>query len=547
MWHSYHALVDRSCLRDLIGEIERESFALRGGCNSIGLLEEVTVGNGREIRFVRRPGSYGIYESAWSCLHKFASQNHLTHRDVVELVAIRTSAGRAVTWGKLQRDLNTSYGFDLERLAGVLELDQGNVSSMFTEHWTIPKDTAGFIYLRFCPKCIENGFHTALFQYELFQRCPWHNVPLKDGCPACGHFVYYTFDKESASNPYGCRCGEQLWKGVLTLEWPQNTPKLAEDSLNEYLAWKQIIDSSISEWNKALGVKVRSIIRGPRTDPSTKSLEYLAHQHMPMSQRLRNSISKVPNIRTVLYTCGIKPQKLKNLSSTRDTDSEVLKRVAERHIADDCTAIIKSINRRIKKSLLSRHRQCLVGSYEQMIEGPTRSASLSRHIFVCPWHEAYLCWHAHWFNEPGSSNANEFSTLSKRLDTQIQRWTHMVKSISELPKVRWVIRHVIAEQALSVFRESLLQARDTYSENHAILRTRLTIDTQTSPHFYLREEDNEAVTLFLAYPGVIELLQEAKSFPKNHGKEALRGRASVIQSTALRRPGTYVEGSNWRL
>ena len=504
------------------------------------------MGNGREIRFVRRPGSYGIYESAWSCLHKFTSQNHLTCRDVVGLVASRTSSGRPVTWGRLQRDLNTSYGFDMGRLAGVLELDQSNLASMFTEYWTIPKETSGSIYLRFCPVCIEDGFHTALFQYKLFARCPWHDVSLEDGCPSCGHFINYTFDKETASNPYGCSCGERLWKGLHAWDWSRNKLDLAEDSLDEYLSWKELLLASTSEWNKAFGVLNNSISRGPLADPSANSLEYLAHYHEPMPQRLRRSISKTPTVRTIIYTCGISSRSTQTYARTRNSDAGVIKRIAERYIADDCTAIIKSINRRIKKSLLTRHRLCLTGSYQLMIEGPNRSAFPPRHIFACPWHEAYRCWRAHWFDESGRITS-VFSTLSRRLDNLIQHWAHMVTSISELPKARWIIRHVVTEQALSEFRESLIQARNGYSEDYVRLRMNLSIDVQSEPHFYLRDTDEESIALFVAYPGVIKQLQDAEFFPKNHGKEVQRTRANVIRATALRRPGTHWERPNWRL
>ncbi|MDX1506654.1 MAG: hypothetical protein R3358_00150 [Woeseiaceae bacterium] len=129
----------------------------------------------------------------------------------------------------------------------------------------------------------------------------------------------------------------------------------------------------------------------------------------------------------------------------------------------------------------------------------------------------------------------------------IQRWAHMVTSISELPKARWIIRHLVAEQALSEFRESLIQAKDGYSEDHVRLRMNLSIDVQSEPHFYLRDTDEESIALFVAYPGVIRQLQDAECFSKNHGKETERTRANVIRATALRRPGTHWEKSNWRL
>src|ERR1035437_9692216 len=43
-----------------------------------------------------------------------------------------------------------------------------------------------FPHLRYCPDCMKTGFHSILFQFPLFSRCPEHNVPLIERCPSCG-------------------------------------------------------------------------------------------------------------------------------------------------------------------------------------------------------------------------------------------------------------------------------------------------------------------------------------------------------------------------
>lgn len=40
--------------------------------------------------------------------------------------------------------------------------------------------------LRFCPACLEQGYHTHLFQLPWWQRCPVHDLHLLSECPSCG-------------------------------------------------------------------------------------------------------------------------------------------------------------------------------------------------------------------------------------------------------------------------------------------------------------------------------------------------------------------------
>lgn len=40
--------------------------------------------------------------------------------------------------------------------------------------------------LRYCPRCLATGWHSALFQHLALRSCPQHGVPLATGCPRCG-------------------------------------------------------------------------------------------------------------------------------------------------------------------------------------------------------------------------------------------------------------------------------------------------------------------------------------------------------------------------
>lgn len=40
-------------------------------------------------------------------------------------------------------------------------------------------------HLRYCPLCLEDHFHSVLFQFDGLAKCHIHHVPLEDVCPHC--------------------------------------------------------------------------------------------------------------------------------------------------------------------------------------------------------------------------------------------------------------------------------------------------------------------------------------------------------------------------
>lgn len=497
----------------------------------------------RSGRFVRRPDSYHRYESAWSCLNKFVYQNRFALRDVIGLVAER-SGDKPVTWGRLNQDLNTAKGFDFDRLARALEIEVNQAELMFTDRWLLPQKPLTSIWLRFCPTCIASGFHTPLFQYNLFLTCPWHKLSLEDRCPSCHHPVDYTFGKESTLHPYGCkRCGNSLWNEISTWNWPRITGSEREGVLESYLTWRDSFNNSMTGWNKEVTPSYNLFDERSPEDPGTSSIEFWAHCHLPMPPALRAAFPRPPNTRTVTFIRGARAQR--KAASNAEPDKKVLLLIADRYIGDDCTAVIKAINRQLKKQLFRKHRMCMRGSYRPVVEGPTRSRSLVRHVFVCPWHEAYLCWHAHWFSRPDS--ATGYATLSPRLDARVRHWAGMVTSMSSLERVRWITRRLLGEEALSVFRESHLHARSSFEEGYARLRPQLVVKRKSEPHFYIHRNGENSDAIFIAYPLTVELLQGATSYSKSHGVAMARARSEIIHSIAVARPGAHIEGYKWRL
>ena len=60
--------------------------------------------------------------------------------------------------------------------------------------------------LRWCPECLDGGFHTLLQSIRLAARCPIHATPLVEACPECQHRFRMPIG-DLAVQPKVCRCG----------------------------------------------------------------------------------------------------------------------------------------------------------------------------------------------------------------------------------------------------------------------------------------------------------------------------------------------------
>lgn len=60
-------------------------------------------------------------------------------------------------------------------------------------------------HLRVCPVCALHGYHTMLFQLPGVDSCPWHRIPVLDGCHRCGKPLLDGFDHGMAL--LQCLCG----------------------------------------------------------------------------------------------------------------------------------------------------------------------------------------------------------------------------------------------------------------------------------------------------------------------------------------------------
>lgn len=62
--------------------------------------------------------------------------------------------------------------------------------------------------VRYCPRCLDQWFHSSAFQLTAVERCPAHNCPLETGCPSCRKLWNVSYKHEEFSRPLHCHhCG----------------------------------------------------------------------------------------------------------------------------------------------------------------------------------------------------------------------------------------------------------------------------------------------------------------------------------------------------
>lgn len=151
------------------------------------------------------------YESIWCSLEKFKYANELTNSDIGRLLNASSCLKKNISIysslyiaknrinqnslsNLLEKDVFYNLNIYLRTFLGSLynELD--------IEKYTIEK-------FRYCPKCIEQGYHSIFHQLNFFDKCVFHDIELKTQCPSCGLEYNYIIRYNGVDIGFSCKCG----------------------------------------------------------------------------------------------------------------------------------------------------------------------------------------------------------------------------------------------------------------------------------------------------------------------------------------------------
>lgn len=103
---------------------------------------------------------------------------------------------------------------DAKYVAREMAIDEGHVQKLVAADLGGNSQLVVVNSLRFCVKCLDLGYHSAVYQHIALSSCPLHAVPLIDGCPHCHEAITPTFISVIQS-PFECpHCGGALARTV---------------------------------------------------------------------------------------------------------------------------------------------------------------------------------------------------------------------------------------------------------------------------------------------------------------------------------------------
>ncbi|MQA37053.1 TniQ family protein [Rugamonas aquatica] len=141
---------------------------------------------------------------------------------------------------ELRKLMFNAGGFRVKDEAGFPIIDS---RSVYPLEFGIPEVDRCWISSRFryCPLCLEAGYHSVLFQILPLTCCPFHRVPLSDRCHCCDANTPDIRDARIFIKPYCCdRCKNPLGGVIPSLETHTDFRSIfaqVQSALQPYSSW----------------------------------------------------------------------------------------------------------------------------------------------------------------------------------------------------------------------------------------------------------------------------------------------------------------------
>lgn len=282
-------------------------------------------------------------QSAFGCLVRLARLNQLAPTDFRSFFGL---------YARRSDDIHHLLATSPRRrqgLATVLKLDlpdawDPSVWNPYREHQVVQ---TGSTLFRYCVACIRVGYHCQLHQLPWFDRCPWHGVGLRTGCPRCGGAL--ATSTGAGRKLLTCSCGMDLLNesAAARLRKPVEG---AQAYLDQYLTWAQNLRST------------QVLIGAPPQAPSVDALQQLVQ----LPEVLSRIASRPPHKPPRTYHRGLPPEELSpaddthRLMALRDAIPRMLHLPG--FMVKSCDEVVQEVARSLPpNSLSSRERALFLG------------------------------------------------------------------------------------------------------------------------------------------------------------------------------------------
>ncbi len=326
------------------------------------------------------------FESPWGIFEKFKYANRIKSQDIFNLFGTQhLKKLKSTTKNKSARNLITLEGLDNTSIIKILNFQLKRHNEYIISKLTnvLPGNQSIYFHkhLRFCPKCIKQGYHSIYHQFKLMHLCPFHMVPLTSECPKCKMAFRYEITDSFTLEPFRCDCGYYLFspkKGKsYSAIWKKN--KKLKVTLEILMRWEKMNSSSIA--NEFHIHYHPEIDLTNYQDAMAKILEAADHSTNTEQGTAHNIIKSTPLIRTLReeqHYRFIKRDQTKSIeeTSTYDNTKEIF-RLSK--------ATLNSLNRHLEKSMY-KHKKCIKNCTSlYFLHSPKIN-------WICPAAYAYVFW-----------------------------------------------------------------------------------------------------------------------------------------------------------
>lgn len=143
------------------------------------------------------------YESIWCRLLKVAFWNGLNGNELIYVFGPEISARQGL--------INRPHKSLMRKFAHFLKVSGGSLSRAYPPQLKTNPASVASEQLRGCKECFQQGFHSALYQLTILEKCPLHDTPLREGCPSCQFPERYAINRNFQRHGYRCsRCHQSI-------------------------------------------------------------------------------------------------------------------------------------------------------------------------------------------------------------------------------------------------------------------------------------------------------------------------------------------------
>ncbi|MBX3234697.1 MAG: hypothetical protein KF814_00975 [Nitrospiraceae bacterium] len=317
-------------------------------------------------------------------IQKFIGLNACGARDIQREFGLPAKNQHPQNWSDRDRNLHHWGALNPELIQRALNLTDLHIRTACTVDYIRPDEVKVLAsrFLRICPKCVKNGFHTPFHQLIFIPDCPLHQIPLLEVCGDCGKPTpQYSLSKQACSTPYGCaECGAVWWQqgrvGQLTAT-EQDARFLIMSEVGEWLTKRkegQTIEAQISKLARFI--------------PDTYEFQAYVRR---LPERWADVLGvSVPHHRTEVRQADLHVTVEYMTRSDEGSNSSGL--LDNKKYFEVYRAIRRAITKRVRKS----HSEC----FEKMGRGiwfPVTTREVAIRQF-CPEAYALLLWRMFWEN-----------------------------------------------------------------------------------------------------------------------------------------------------